>query len=483
VLASEVRTSAEKRVVTANITGALLLVAYLLLTGPPPRRGISWVATITGSVLICLVAIGGMAAIALPLSRRRFAADTAWITEKREPSPEERATVLRLPWTFGVYMFPYWVTAAVATAAFPGTTDLAHRIGTFVAITLGGVTTCALSFLFNEHAVRNLTAQALADAAPDQAGPISLRRRLLLAWALGSGIPLVGIAITPLIRSPDSPVPLTVPIVLLAAIGLCVGLAMTAGAARSIADPMERLRSSMHEVQRGDVDASVEVNDGGDIGMVQAGFNQMVAGLREREQLRDLFGRHVGEEVARAALEQGVSLGGEARNVSVFFVDLVGSSALARETSPDRVVALLNRFFAAVVHAAASEGGWVNKFEGDAALCVFGAPTEQPDHAGRALRAARALRDSLDGIEAGIGVSSGTVVAGNVGSEARYEYTVIGHPVNEASRLTDEAKRFEGRLLASAAAINAAPDEAANWESRGEVDLRGTGPTEVYEPR
>jgi adenylate cyclase len=245
---------------------------------------------------------------------------------------------------------------------------------------------------------------------------------------------------------------------------------------------MDELRAALRSVHAGDLDAAVTVDAVGEIGMVQAGFNQMVAGLREREELRDLFGRHVGEEVARAALESGVSLGGEARDVSVFFVDLAGSSTLAREREPDEIVAMLNRFFAAVVDAAGAEGGWVNKFEGDAALCVFGAPTDQPDHAARALRAARRLRDSLDGIDAGIGVSSGKVVAGNVGSETRYEYTVIGHPVNEASRLTDEAKNYAGRLLAGRAAIDAAPGEAPHWESRGIADLRGTGPTEVFEP-
>src|SRR5207247_685417 len=111
--------------------------------------------------------------------------------------------------------------------------------------------------------------------------------------------------------------PLAVPIVLLAVVGLAAGLIVTIGLAAAIAEPMEALRESFERVRRGKLDTSIDVDAAGEIGVVQAGFNQMVSGLRDREQLRDLFGRHVGEEVARAALEQGVSLGGELRDVSV----------------------------------------------------------------------------------------------------------------------------------------------------------------------
>jgi adenylate cyclase len=121
---------------------------------------------------------------------------------------------------------------------------------------------------------------------------------------------------------------------------------------------------------------------------------------------------------------------------------------------------------------------------------VFGAPMAQDDHATRALRAARTIRREIlalsateAGVDAAVGVSSGTVVAGNVGAEQRYEYTVIGDPVNEAARLTDEAKHRLGRVLASDEAVARSDGEARSWTVADELQLRGRSePTLVYEP-
>ena len=187
--------------------------------------------------------------------------------------------------------------------------------------------------------------------------------------------------------------------------------------------PIISVRNAMQRVEEGDLDAEVQVYDGTELGQLQAGFNQMVHGLREREHLRDLFGRHVGKEVAAAAAGKDVELGGESRVVSVLFIDIVGSTTLAAEREPEEVVELLNRFFAVVVEEVDQRKGLVNKFIGDAALAVFGAPVELDDHAGQALAAARAmarrLAEEVPDLQAKIGVSTGEAVAGNVGEESR----------------------------------------------------------------
>ncbi|HEU5083251.1 MAG TPA: adenylate/guanylate cyclase domain-containing protein, partial [Acidimicrobiales bacterium] len=279
-------------------------------------------------------------------------------------------------------------------------------------------------------------------------------------------------------------------VLFLGAVAFGAGLLASVLAARAIADPVTSVREGLERIERGELEARVPVDDGSEVGQLQAGFNRMVHGLRERQRLQELFGRHVGHEVAALALERDADLGGESRPASVMFVDLVGSTAMAEVLPPGEVVATLNAFFDAVVDVVTSEGGWVNKFHGDGALAVFGVPGHEPDHQERALRAARRLctclaelADEHPGLDAGIGVSSGTVVAGNVGSEERYEYTVIGRAVNQAARLTELAKDRPGRVLASGAAVQGAGSEKANWTSRGRIGLRGQrSPTDVYEP-
>jgi adenylate cyclase len=258
-------------------------------------------------------------------------------------------------------------------------------------------------------------------------------------------------------------------------------------AARSVADPVDSVRRALAEVEAGNVDVEVPVYDGSEVGMLQAGFNRMVAGLRERDRLADLFGRHVGEDVAREALSRGVELGGEVREVAVLFVDIVGSTTLAATHDPRVVVDVLNRFFAIVVDTVTAHGGWVNKFEGDAALCVFGAPTPHPSAAAGALASARTLGERLDArvpeVRAAIGVSAGSVVAGNVGAAQRFEYTVIGDAVNEAARLTELAKAAPGRVLASEAILSRVDSaETRRWRLGDPVILRGrTAATRVAE--
>jgi len=417
---------------------------------------------------------------------------TVWLAEERPPTREEQRRTLRLPFTEAVEGMGPWLLAAVLWVVlnltyYGNSVTFAARVG--LSILLGGLATSALVYLLVERTFRPLFALALAGDVPEASGALSVRSRLMLSWALGADLFLIMIGLTYLGRPSGHP-PSSAAIWFLVDTGLVAGFIVLYVAARSVADPLRDLRQAVRRVQSGDLDVEVAVDDGAEVGLLQAGFNKMVSGLRERRQLQDLFGRYVGEDVARNALERGVQLGGERREVSALFVDLIGSTHLAQTRSPDEVVDLLNRFFDIVVRTVAAEGGWVNKFQGDGALCVFGAPMVQDDHATRALRAARTIRREIlalsatqAGVDAAIGVSSGSAVAGNVGAEQRYEYTVIGDPVNEAARLTDEAKHRMGRVLASDEAVARCDGEARSWVVADELQLRGrTEPTLVYEP-
>ena len=349
-----------------------------------------------------------------------------------------------------------------------------------VTVVLGGLVTSALGYLLSERQLRPIAAMALASGVPAHPQLPGVAARTVLSWTLGAAVPLLGlvlVGLASLILGTFSVTQLSVVVIVVGVTGLAVGLEVMLGLARSLAHPIEALRAAVARVQEGDFDAEVTVDDGSEVGLLEAGFNRMIAGLREREEIRDLFGRQVGEDVVRHALEHGVELGGEAREAAVLFVDLQGSTRLAAERDPSEVVDLLNRFFALVVDVVHAHDGWVNKFEGDAALCVFGAPLHDGACAGKALAAGRTLAarlcEELPDLTAGVGVCAGRVVAGNLGAAKRFEYTVIGDPVNAAARLSDLAKSEKSRVFASKATLDQAGAEGARWQILGERKLRG----------
>jgi adenylate cyclase len=434
---------------------------------------------------------GIVAAIYLPLTlalgtiwaRRRSAPIERWLEADRPPTEQERRIVLGEPRDFVFISGVFWTIGAVLFTALnmPSVGWSALVVGGVML--LGGETTCAVGYLLLERIIRPVTVLALAGAAPPRRCGPGVSGRLAMAWSLGTGVPLLGILTiaTAGIADPnEDPALLAAAVAFLAGIGFAVGSFAISIAARSVAEPIAAVRRAMGLVEAGDYDTRVPVDDGSEVGLLEAGFNSMAAGLAERERLRDLFGRHVGREVAEAALQREgeAELGGELREVAVVFVDVIGSTELTMRRRPHEVVELLNRFFAIVVEVVEQHGGWVNKFEGDAALCVFGAPNDSPDAAGDALRAARGLHErllgELEGASAGTGVSAGPAVAGNIGARERFEYTVIGDPVNEAARLCELAKQRPARLLASHAVLRRADAaEAANWEVGDSVLLRG----------
>ena len=475
----------------ANAAGAVIVLALGMWAVPEPT-----VPETAHLRFFTLVAFAAMLPLGLIVgyvwSRAVARRATAWLREGREPTDAERRTSLRYPLYQAGIDGVLWAAAAVVffAGSAPYSWTIAAEAG--LEIVLGGLVTCAIAYLLTEKLSRPVTARILERGVPEEAVGHSVRWRLMFAWAFGSAIPLVSVAlvgVAVLAHAPTSHVRVGLAVVLFAVVGLFAGMVTVKITARLLSDPLRELRSALERVERGELDTSLAVSDASELGQVQAGFNQMVRGLIERDRLRDLFGRHVGEEVAASALERGeVELGGETREAAVLFVDLIGSTSLASTRGPDDVVAELNAFFAIVVDCVSLHGGWVNKFEGDAALCVFGAPGEHPDASGSALAAARALSTRLDrelgGLAAGIGVSAGRVVAGNVGAAERYEYTVIGDPVNEAARLTELAKSEPGRVLASAAALRLASEtERERWTVGEAVTLRGRRfPTSVATP-
>ena len=461
----------------ANVVGAVVVFVYINLSASDSVTisNLTWGPTVLGGYLAFSLVAG------LVLGSRALWA-LEWWREARPPRPDERMATLLLPWKFVVLSALAWTGGNLAftvgnlLSGNPARQVLSSAVGT----ALGGATTSAACYLLIERTLRPVFARALRDG-PLPVTTIGVRQRIALAWALGSGIPLLGIATANVGPGKPSVLDLSV----LATIGLVSGGILVGIATRSVSDRLAPVRRALERIQAGDLSVEVDVDEAGEIGQLQAGVNAMVRGLRERTVIADLFGRHVGQDVAKRALEEGVHLGGEQRDVSVLFLDVTGSTWLAATRPATEVVALLNDLFTVVVRVVSEEGGWVDKFEGDAALCVFGAPAPLADHPTKALRAARRLRDVVASLDFGIGVSSGLVVAGNIGSEARFEYTVIGDPVNEASRLTEAAKARHSMVLAACRTVERADQiEACLWQPAEVLLLRGRPePTATCEPR
>jgi adenylate cyclase len=212
----------------------------------------------------------------------------------------------------------------------------------------------------------------------------------------------------------------------------------------------------------------------------------MVAGLRERERIREAFGTYVDPEIAARILEQGTDLRGEEVEVTIMFIDIRGFTPFAERTPADAVVAAINELFEQFVTAIHEHGGHVDKFVGDGLLAVFGAPRRLEDHADRALRAALQIAQtfrSSAGLQIGIGLNSGTVVAGNVGGAGRLEFSVIGDPVNVAARVESATRQTGDTILLTEPTRQLLGAEHPPLVERPGVTLKGkSDPVRVYAP-
>ncbi|MBD8507928.1 HAMP domain-containing protein [Hoyosella sp. G463] len=464
--------------VSANIIGIAIVLVLIIWVVPGPE--IMQTKFLMPNLVGVPVFIGAALLLGIVWGTRRALKDLRWSRTGDAPTKRQRRIALATPWRLTFIQLVLWSTALVVFTVWYGSIE--PEILAKVAFTLAsaGIVVCAIAYLLSEFALRPVAAEVLSygDSPGRRAGAIS---RSMVSWIVGTGVPVSGlmvIALAATIRDDATITSLIVSILALGAIVLFFGGFMELlNTSRTIA-PVRVVRHAMRKIEKGDLDARVVVFDGSELGDLQVGFNRMAEGLRERERIRDLFGRHVGRAVADHALDHDAELGGEERSVAVFFIDLIGSTRLATQLPPTEVVALLNRFFAVVVEEVDRNGGFINKFEGDAALAIFGAPVEIDDAPGAALRAARTIMKRLErevpDCEAGIGVACGVAVAGNVGAHERFEYTVIGDPVNEAARLSDEAKKVPGRIAASGDCVESAgPREARKWRTEREVQLRG----------
>ncbi len=433
--------------------------------------------TVEGFVALAVLVIVG--AITIAVGAVLIIRPTVrWVAAGVDPTDEQVRSASKITRRQAAITLAPWGVAAAILVPLSIEQGLTTVLVVASAMMFGAVATVSTGFLFTLRTLRPL----LGGVPPgrQRRSVPGVRARLLIMWLVCTALPGSGIALLLIMQSNnwliDESTSIDLALLVLTLVGLLLGLRALILVSMSISDPVGQVIDAMADVERGNIGRTVEVYEWSEIGRLQSGFNSMVAGLQERDRLRDLFGRHVGEEVARHAVAAEEAPSGDERDVAVLFIDLVGSTQLAIDHEPHEVAEVLNDFFRIVVAQVDARHGLVNKFQGDAALAVFGAPLRTDNPASAALATARALAPELQSLplDFGIGVSAGPVFAGNIGAENRYEYTVVGDAVNEAARLADCAKEAVGRTLCSGSAIDRADDsERSRWVARGQTRLRG----------
>jgi adenylate cyclase len=419
----------------------------------------------------------------------------AWIKGERGPDATARAWVsaVGLP----AYLLRRDVTLPIFVVAIP-TSILAVAIyglswlaffpliaAGLVAIGYGGI----LHYLALEAGMRPVLVDINREVTPRRetgVDVVPLRVKLLTA------LPLISV-ITGVVSSALSgdggggAANLGIDVAIAVGVAGTIALELSWMLAKSILRPLDDLQRAIKAVQAGRYDVSVPVTAADEVGELQATFNQMVAGLAERERIRKAFGTYLDKEVAEYILSDEYAPEGFEVEVSVLFCDVRDFTAFADDAEPTEVVGRLNELFETVVPIVARHGGHVDKFIGDGLLAVFGAPERFADHADRAVRAAidmaQCVNHDLDTpLEVGVGVNSGTVIAGSIGGAGRLNFSVIGDAVNVAARV-EAATRELGEEVLITGETRARLRSRFELEPRGERELRGKAePVELWTP-
>jgi len=249
--------------------------------------------------------------------------------------------------------------------------------------------------------------------------------------------------------------------VIIGVLGVLFAFAMALVIAQRITQPLTGLLLGVQEIAKGNLNFTVPVKSRDELAVLADAFNQMTQGLKEKERVTNILGKYISPEVARKVLEQkdGVALKGERRECAVMFTDIRGFTAISENAPPEKIVADLNEYFTLMVDLVVKYEGTLDKFIGDAIMAVWGAPIPFEDKEFRAVKAALEMQQALGQLNKsridknlvpltmGVGLNSGVVVSGNLGSDKRTDYTVIGEEVNLASRLCSKAA--PGQVLIS----------------------------------
>ena len=467
--------------VVGNFTGAVLAFLYFNLLDPVAYQG--GLAGRDGMLIFFAVSFFLLALI-VKIAASRWSSPIVALVDAPPAGPEGdmlRRRALFLPAFFAFISLAGWIAAAViwsvllplAVGEFAPVRALRNAFGMlFVAAPI----VAAMVFFSVERVWRGQLPRffPLGNLSATRAPQLRVRTRMVVAFLLMSLVPTAALSVAAVSRAHallgvDAVTAeaiirnLILVVAVLAAATLVVAVRLAGSVAGSVAEPLREVQAAMAEVERGALDAHCAVVSNDEIGAVAEGFNRMVAGLRERESIRETFGKYVSPEVRDEILAGRASLGGGLREVTILFANLRDFTPWVESHAAQEVVADLNAYFTEMDAAIRAHGGLVLQFIGDEIEAVFGAPIADPRHPESAVKAALEMRSRLDAWNAtrtaagkvilrhGIGIHTGTVIAGNIGSAERLSYALVGDAVNLTSRIQALNKDFGTHILLSGA--------------------------------
>lgn len=392
-----------------------------------------------------------------------------------------------LGWVIGIFSFA--IILAYFREGTPATFVADSLIFSWVLAAMALLITYYVLEFINRRLILPKISDVISPEALKGAFNLSLRARLGIHLLATVGLPTIILARIIFFLDARKPadfnyLKLTDFIILITAI-ITVGIVLTWLQSKFISAPLREMQTATEKIQQGEFNTSVSVTSGDEIGTLAADINHMAKGLADREIMRETFGRIVDPSVRDYLLKSG-HLEGELRQITVLFCDLAGFTGFSEKNSPAKVVEFLNEYFALAQKIVSAHGGIINKFIGDAYMAIFNAPVPLENHAGAAVNAAEEFRakylalsgDTRPGIR--IGIHTGEVLAGRIGSDERQEYTVIGDTVNVASRIEALGKKMGENLLLSGETQRQITDQKP-WRKIGRIQLRGkTTETAIY---
>jgi adenylate cyclase len=463
----------------ANFLGALLTFGYFRFIDPAALALGRQLSSVELAYFV--VFFGALVSGGFWLGRR-------WtrILDEEPPPPgpagdEVRRRAGQIPWIIAGINLLGWTLAGlnwgvlwqVLIGAFEPASSFRRVFGITV---IAGFAATAFVFLATEQLTRRRLPELFPQGGLTQVRGVPrlpVRARLLVVFVMISVIPVAILGVLASNRAREAleapswvadaiVANMLVSVGFLAVAAIVVSIVLALSVSRSVAEPLVRLEASMVEVEQGHLDTRAPVVSNDEIGRLTEGFNRMVRGLQEREFLREAFGKYVSQEIRDEILGGRIALEGEPREVTILFADIRDFTPWVEASDPREVVRDLNAYFTEMESAIRAHGGLVVQYIGDEIEAVFGAPVARPRHAEQAVRAAIEMRTRLatwNGARAqagrpplrnGIGIHTGRVLAGNIGSVDRLSYALVGDAVNLASRLQGLTKELQTDVLVSA---------------------------------